>query len=184
LTAVEIADDRWLHGALEHRKLLVPKKRTPKTTKAKKPSRRGKRSMRCDTPELPIPDSPELLPMAPAGLPAPTPLGPQPLTRSSPVFVRSPSERSELFFSDSSSEPSTITLISQSVDFQHRNASPPTPPPDTSMESTGSFSSDEELMNFNPQDHSREVRRRREAGLPSPRTYAYVDIPATFFLVS
>jgi hypothetical protein len=182
LTANEIAAEPWLHGALEHRKLLAPKKRGPKKSKDKKAKKAPRRSNRCDTPDiLPLPESPEVLPTAPADLPMLAPLQPRPLMRASPVFIHSPSSEQSDTSSDSSSRPSSVTLVSQGVDVMHRNASPPTIPSDALMESD---SSDEELLNFCISDYNRESRRRRAAGLPSPRTRPYVDIPTLFLLVS
>jgi hypothetical protein len=77
LTLTDIFADEWLWAALEHRKLLAPKPRAPRT---KKPDQRRRRTKKGAARKA----SPEVLPDTDAATPT-----------TSPTITRSPSERTD-----------------------------------------------------------------------------------------
>jgi hypothetical protein len=186
LTREDITSNPWLSASLDFRKQLAPKTQAPKSPKLKR-GRKG-RGRKRTTQRVP---SPEVLPPPPdrsfPRLPLsanPTPHNPlQDWTPAPPLFTRSPSERRDItptVIISPRSARSTATPNGYAA--AHMNASPVTPPSNVSRST--SCDSEVELINFNPHEHSDEIRRRRRAGLPSPRTSADVEMPIRFYLVS
>jgi hypothetical protein len=161
LTIINILADEWLWAALEHRKRLAPKPRAPRSEK--KPTQRRRRTKKRGARKV----SPEVLSDTATA------------TSTSPLFVRSPSERSDAEMNS----PTSTACAPRAPSSPHRGASPPTPPPGTPIELHDDFD-DSEIFGFNLREFNAEVNRRRRNGLPFSHTEPEIDIDVRFFLVS
>jgi hypothetical protein len=175
---------------MDFRKTLAPKKRgTGGPRKSKK--KQGKQAVQRIL-------SPEVLPPPPNWeMPAPPNRGPPP-PRNPPfslspirsqgmepqpaLFVRSPSERTDIAPTVLLSPRSTVCSPAK-LHNRHVNASPPSTPSDASR-STSCAEAEAKRLKFDASEYNNEINRRRGAGLPSPRTSQDVDIPVRFYLVS